>query len=119
MRMKRICRFLLSLAILSQNFCELPANAEKLTETCDFASFSEQVQGIMQAETDRALYTEIVYDPAAGTLSADGGSAQTACGGLYIGEDGTMTAMDSLLSAGRRHALHRCTGSIWLSCIGQ
>lgn len=86
MKIKQIGSAAICIAVLAQTAAalpELPAAAAQI-KACSLEQFADSVQALTQTDTERTLFEEIVYDKAAGTLSVDGGSAQTACGDLRI-----------------------------------
>lgn len=84
---KRISGAVLSLSVLCQLASgvlpALPAAAAQTAQT-DLAAFTGLVREITQTDTEKDIFQEIVYDPAAGTLTVDGGESKTAYGDLRI-----------------------------------
>ncbi|MBR4200940.1 MAG: leucine-rich repeat protein [Oscillospiraceae bacterium] len=82
---KRMGAALLAAVSQSMMLLQMPFSAEAAgIRPQSLADFTAAVQALTVQDTDRALFTEIVYDKAAGTLSADGGKAQKSCGDLSV-----------------------------------
>lgn len=102
MNIRRIGSAALSVALLAQMAAALPVlpAAAAQIRVCSLAEFADSVLTLTQTDADRTLFEEIVYDPSAGTLSADGGSAQTAYGDLRIRNGQLMLQTGSQSSSG-------------------
>ena len=78
---QRIIGAALSLSVLCQLTAgalpALPAHAAAQHSAVSFETFAALVQETVSADADKDLFQEIVYDPANGTLSQDGGAAKT------------------------------------------
>ncbi|MBQ8922858.1 MAG: leucine-rich repeat protein [Oscillospiraceae bacterium] len=77
-----------SLSVLIQMtagaFGALPAHAAQQSGSMGFAEFAARVRTAAAGDADRALFQEIVYDPAGGTLSQDGAAASDSAGALSV-----------------------------------
>ncbi len=87
---QRIRSAAVSFAVLYQMtagaFAALPAQAAQTQKknSLSFAAFAERVQNTLRGDAERDFYQEIVYDPANGTLSQDGGTAASSAGELCV-----------------------------------
>lgn len=86
MNIKRIGSAALSLLMLGQAFAAMPAPSAAAAQisACSLADFAAKVQEITAADADKDLFTAIVYDEAAGTLTADGSAAGSELGDLTV-----------------------------------
>ena len=85
---QRIIGAALSLSVLCQLTAgalpAVPAHAAAQHSAVSFETFAALVQETVSADADKDLFQEIVYDPANGTLSQDGGAAKTEVCGLSV-----------------------------------
>lgn len=97
MNIKRKFSAAVCLAVLAQTAAELPAlpAAAAQIRPCTLQQFADSVQALTQTDADRALFEEIVYDKAAGTLSADGGAERASYGDLSIRNGKLMLRTDT------------------------
>ena len=85
MNKKRIGAALLAAVTQSLTLCQMPLSAKAAQlKPQSLADFTAAVQKLTALDADRELFSEIVYDKAAGTLSADGGEAEKTCGNLSV-----------------------------------
>ena len=87
MKKMRICSVGIAAAIAGQFLLpQIPAiiASAAVMENCSLEDFSGEVLAVTQTDASRDFYEAIVYDEAAGTLSADGGAPKTFCGDLQI-----------------------------------
>lgn len=87
MMKQRLFSAVLSLSVLGQMTAgmlpELPAAAAG-QNSLSLSEFAAQVRETLKSDDNKTFYKEIVYDPAAGTLTPDGGAAQTEIGALSV-----------------------------------
>lgn len=86
MKCKRIGSAVLSIALIAQAFAAMPAlpAAAAAGKSSSLTEFAAKVREITAADSEKDLFTQIVYDKNAGTLSADGGAAKTEIGALTV-----------------------------------
>jgi hypothetical protein len=87
MMKQRLFSAILSFSVLGQMTAgmlpELPAAAAG-QNSLSLSEFAAQVRETLKSDDKKTFYKEIVYDPAAGTLTQDGGAAQTEIGALSV-----------------------------------
>ena len=84
MKTKRICAAVGAAAILSLTVRELPPVTVSAAKTVSLTDFAEAMKKLTAQDAGRDIFGELIFDKAAGTLSADGGDPAGSAGGLTV-----------------------------------
>ncbi|MCQ2408287.1 MAG: leucine-rich repeat protein [Oscillospiraceae bacterium] len=84
MKTKRFCAALGAAAVLALTVRELPPVTAAAAKTVSLMDFAAAMKKLTAQDAERDIFGELIFDKAAGTLSADGGDPTDSAGGLTV-----------------------------------